>query len=339
MVSAVDHVNEFPSGGNHPAVPAAQHASESAQRVAYLDGIRALAIGGVLAYHWLGSQLSLGGGGYVGVDLFFVLSGYIISTMLWRSRPRGRSVVAQYRTFLWRRVVRLYPALISLVLGTITIYALLPAARAQVADLIAPGLLALVQGSMFPMANGNGTPFSITWSLSIEWMFYLAWPLAILAARRAGIGASQAAKAATILAGAMYFGALFQTVNWFYFGPLARIPEMLIGGALALAVVDFSYHPPPRSPRIAMGIAFLLVAVTAEYVAFAPVVATPLYRFVGLPLAVGTCLNLIWLGLRTENGLIKWLSWKPLTLLGRASYSIYLWNLDWRRSFPPAQRP
>ncbi len=137
----------------------------------------------------------------------------------------------------------------------------------------------------------------------------------------------------------MYFGALFQTVNWFYFGPLARIPEMLIGGALALAVVDFSYHPPPRSPRIAMGIAFLLVAVTAEYVAFAPVVATPLYRFVGLPLAVGTCLNLIWLGLRTENGLIKWLSWKPLTLLGRASYSIYLWNLDWRRSFPPAQRP
>lgn len=47
---------------------------------------------------------------------------------------------------------------------------------------------------------------------------------------------------------------------------------------------------------------------------------------IGLPLAVCTGLYLIWLGLRAENGLIKWLNWKPLTLLGRASYSIYLWH-------------
>lgn len=172
MVSAVDRVGELDEV-DHPAVPVTEFASGRRQRVGYLDGIRGLAIGGVLAVHWIGSELPFGRGGYLGVDLFFVLSGYIISTMLWRSRPLGRSVAAQYRTFLRRRVVRLYPALIATVLVTILIYAVLPAGRARVADLLAPGLLALVQGTTFSAASGYGGPFEITWSLSVEWMFYL----------------------------------------------------------------------------------------------------------------------------------------------------------------------
>ena len=325
MGSAVDRVSGSRTGGDRPAI-AVGPLSERRQRLEYLDGIRGLAIGGVLVVHWIGSRTLVGLGGYIGVDLFFVLSGYIISTMLWRSRPRGRSVAAQYRTFLWRRVVRLYPALVAMVLGTVTLCALLPSPRTRVADLLAPGFLALVQGSAFSVARGHASPFELTWSLSIEWMFYLVWPLAIVAARRAGIGARQVAAAVAIIAGAVYVVALFQSPNWFYFGPLARIPEMLIGGALALCVVESTNFSPLRHPRMAMGIALILIAATVEYVLAGPGVHSVLYRWFGLPLAVCTGLDLIWLGMRTGDGLIKWLTWKPLTLLGRASYSIYLWN-------------
>ncbi len=325
MGSAVDRVSGLRAGADRPAVVAGRP-SERRQRVEYLDGIRGLAIGGVLVVHWVGSRFPFGLGGYLGVDLFFVLSGYIISTMLWRGRTQGKSVVAQYRIFLWRRVVRLYPALLAMVLGTITIYALFPNARARVPDLLAPAFLALVQGSAFSVARGHASPFELTWSLSIEWMFYLVWPLAIVVARRAGLGARQVATAVAIIAGAFYLVALFQSPNWFYFGPLARIPEMLIGGALALSVIEFTSFPPLRCPRMAIGIACLLVAASVEYVLVGPGVHSALYRWFGLPLAVCTGLYLIWLGLRTENGRIKWLSWRPLTLLGRASYSVYLWN-------------
>ena len=325
MVSAVDRVSGLRAGGNRTAIVDGP-SSERRQRVGYLDGIRGLAICGVLALHWVGSLSLLGQGGYLGVDLFFVLSGYIISTMLWRSRPRGRSVSAQYRTFLRRRVVRLYPAFLAMVLGTITIYALLPDARARVPDLLAPGILAFVQGSAVSVAGGHSSAFEMTWSLSIEWMFYLLWPLVIFVARRAGVCAKHAAAAVPVIAGVIYVVALFQSPRWFYYGPLARIPEMLMGGALALSVVEFTSFPPLRRPRIAMGIGFLLVAASAEYVLFLPVRYGIVFRWIGLPLAVCTGLYLIWLGLRAENRLIKWLSWRPLTLLGRASYSIYLWN-------------
>lgn len=322
----VDRVNGSRAGGNRrPATPTAPP-PERRQRVAYLDGIRGLAISGVIVVHWIGSRCPLGVGGYLGVDLFFVLSGYIISTMLWRSQPRGRSAAARYRTFLWRRVIRLYPALLAVVLGTVIICALLPDAAAGVPDLLVPGLLAIVQGSTFSVAGGHTSPFEMTWSLSIEWMFYLVWPLAIFAARRAGINARHAAKAVAVVAGAAYVGALFQSPNWFYFGPLARIPEMLAGGALALWVAESIGFPPLRRPRMALSIAVLLVAATAAYVMFVSVNYYVVFRCIGLPLAVCLGLDFIWLGLRTDNTLIKLLGWKPLTLLGRASYSIYLWH-------------
>ena len=325
MVSVGGRFSGSQAGSNR-LVDTAEVSPDDRQRVGYLDGIRALAIGGVLVDHWSGSRFPFGAGGYIGVDLFFVLSGYIISTMLWRSRPRGRSVAAQYRTFLWRRVVRQYPARLAKVHGTITIYALLPNGRARVSDLLAPGFLALVQGSTFSVAGGHTSPFEMTWSLSIEWMFYLLWPLAIFAARRVGINAKHAAPAVAVIAGVMYVVALFQSPSSFYFGPLARIPEMLIGGALALSVVDSTSFAPLRRPRVAMGMGLLLVAASAEYAMFLPVRYGIVFRWIGLPLAVCAGIYLIWLGLRADNFLIKWLSWKPLTLLGRASYSVYLWN-------------
>ena len=84
-------------------------------RFDYLDGIRAVAIGAVLSLHWLSWYSPLFHGGSIGVDIFFVLSGFIITTMLWRSKAIG-SVGSAWWAFVKRRVVRLYPALLGLVL-------------------------------------------------------------------------------------------------------------------------------------------------------------------------------------------------------------------------------
>ena len=81
-------------------------------RFDYLDGIRAVAIGAVLSLHWLSWYSPFFHGGSIGVDVFFVLSGFIITTMLWRS-PAAASLGAAWWAFVRRRVVRLYPALLD----------------------------------------------------------------------------------------------------------------------------------------------------------------------------------------------------------------------------------
>ena len=97
----------------------------TAKRVDHLDGIRAIAITGVLSVHWAAKYLPVGVGGTVGVDIFFVLSGFIITTVLWNWRGEG-SVGTQYAEFLRRRVRRLYPALLSLCLITPLVWLVWP---------------------------------------------------------------------------------------------------------------------------------------------------------------------------------------------------------------------
>src|SRR5690242_4815301 len=96
------------------------------ERLAYLDGIRAVAIGCVVALHWLLWYVPFFHGGSIGVDLFFVLSGFIITTVLWRTRLTG-TTAASYLSFIKRRVSRLYPALIGLVVGAVVLYSLVAA--------------------------------------------------------------------------------------------------------------------------------------------------------------------------------------------------------------------
>ena len=161
-------------------------------RVAYLDGIRAVAILAVLSLHWLSWYFPLFRGGSIGVDVFFVLSGFIITTVLWRSRAHG-SAAGAWWTFVKRRAIRLYPALIGFVGLTFLLYAVVPGAPVR-ADLVAErGLLALSQLSAAAAAtSGNGiwtpslNPFGQTWSLAVEWYAYLLWPAVVIAARRRG---------------------------------------------------------------------------------------------------------------------------------------------------------
>lgn len=298
-------------------------------RIDYLDGIRALAILLVVGVHWLAPQVPVFRGGYVGVDIFFVLSGYIITTILWRSRDEN-GILSQYVRFLQKRLKRLFPALAGMIIGTIALFSLFPGAPIPASALLVPGLIALAQGySLYSAAElGTESPFAVTWSLSIEWMFYLLWPLAIYYCKVKMQPARKVALWMLIAAAVLYFVSLFYNPHWFYFGPQSRFAEMMVGGALALFIGSSSKNQLPiKNYKYASMAGYASILSILAYFILGPAQWSLLFRFVGMPLVVGCTVYLIWIGWRNPSlGAVRALSWSPLTFVGRISYSLYLWH-------------
>lgn len=310
---------------------AAAKSSPAASRFAYLDGVRAVAISAVVGIHWVSPYAPVLKGGYLGVDIFFVLSGFIITTVIWRT-PIDSSPVDRWLAFMRRRVVRLYPALLGVVLGSILLFHVTPGAALS-ADVVARrGLIALGQGSsFFAAAQSGGTwvpglqPFAQTWSLSIEWMFYALWPIAIYVLRARAVPARIAAIGSLGVAALFYLPSLTLSGMWFYFGPSARFPELLVGGALALHLQD-------RRPRVAAqrwgpALSSLSFALIIALVLFGPGTMSDAYRYVALPLIVFASTALIYAGyVHAKGPIFRLLSSRPCAALGRSSYSLYLWH-------------
>jgi len=142
-----------------------------------LDGVRALAALAVLTLHAM-PQVMLGG--YLGVDVFFVLSGYLITSILLREvRTSGR---IDYARFLTRRARRLFPALAVLIIY-LTLFANLSPALADRRWFDA-AIAALYLTNIRELFWSADTPLSHTWSLAVEQQFYLLWPFAVLALAR-----------------------------------------------------------------------------------------------------------------------------------------------------------
>ena len=295
------------------------------RRVDYLDGIRALAIGGVLAAHWVAQYLPLGHGGHLGVDVFFVLSGFVITTVMWRSRDTG-STGALYRSFLWRRVKRLYPALLGLVVVSPIAVALVPGSPLSVTAAAERAGLATIQATWIAEALGHTTdPFRQTWSLAIEWYFYLLWPIVVFALKARGVAPLKLAKGAALAAALIYVASLPMSGRWFYVTPPARFAEILAGAVLALVMV--------ARPDLTWGwakgwLAALALGGISVYVVVSPWHYTePPLRWIGIPLAVSGTLVLIAHGYsHRPSAVTRLLTWAPMTLVGRASYSLYLWH-------------
>ncbi|WP_370247921.1 acyltransferase family protein [Nocardioides sp.] len=309
-----------PASGTHRTPDAGRDRA----RVDHLDGLRGVAILAVLGVHWVNTYAPIGGGGYLGVDVFFVLSGFVITTVLWRGRDVG-TLAAAYTSFLRRRVRRLYPALIGLVVVSPIAVALVPFDDLDTADSAWHAVLSFAQLTWLAELLGTNTaPFRQTWSLAMEWYFSLLWPLAVLAARRAGWTAGRLARASLAAAAVLYLVALPWGAEVFYFTPPGRFAEILAGGAVALLTIDAGGALPRR--RATTPLALIAAAAFGVYVLISPFsYQDDPARFVGVPLAVVT--TVLALAAAQHAGVVRSvLSLAPLALIGRVSYSLYLWH-------------
>jgi peptidoglycan/LPS O-acetylase OafA/YrhL len=295
-------------------------------RVTRLDGLRGLAVISVVVFH---AETHLGllgrpGGGFVGVAVFFVLSGYLITHLVWQSHD-GASL-SGYWAFLRRRFTRLAPALIPFVV--IWVLVVVVVGREPIGSVLSSGALAVTQTSAYFLAvGGQENPgWGPTWSLSVEWCFYLAWPLVILLLRARDVTALAASRVAIGLGLILYAVALPMTDIQFYFLPLANLSVLLWGGALALRHIRWSEAVDGRSigrdpAMVFLGIALLLA------LAAAPGDQGVGYRWLFLPAAVAGTLIVV----DGRPGAGGWgnrfLELRLLRGVGLRAYSIYLWHV------------
>ncbi|UQU66230.1 acyltransferase [Couchioplanes caeruleus] len=280
-----------------------------------IEGLRAVAVLLVVAYH---CGLPLISGGYVGVDVFFVISGFLITGLLLRE-ARGSGTVSIPR-FYARRALRLLPASTVVVVATVTASALwLPPLRLSgiLSDALHTTMYAMnyrlaAVGTDYLNADAEPSPLQHFWSLAVEEQFYLVWPLLILLFVRSGRARRLGTVLSVLTVGSLALS-LWQTqhnAGWAYFGAHTRAWELGAGALLAVGAVKL-----PRSfvPAGLAAIAVSAVLYTAEtpfpgYAAVLPVLgaAAVIAGGTGRPAGV--------LGL------------PALQAIGRLSYSWYLWH-------------
>jgi len=294
-----------------------------------IQGLRAVAVVSVVLFHiWPG----LVPGGYVGVDVFFVISGFFITGMLFREAEATGSI--SLVGFYERRVRRLLPAANLVLVAVALATPLLPPARwKDTAWEIAASALYAENWRLswlavdYLGAENVASPVQHYWSLSIEEQFYIVWPLLLLVlaifARRTGSGLRRVAFAGLAGVGLASFAAsvlvTHRSPETAYFVTHTRVWELALGGLLALT-------PPPRwtagvhEALRAVG----LVAITVACFAFSGETAFPGYAAV-LP-TLGTALVILAGDQRPGVSSYRLLTHRPALYVGDISYSLYLWH-------------
>jgi peptidoglycan/LPS O-acetylase OafA/YrhL len=286
------------------------------QHVPALDGLRGIAVVGVLAFH-LGHLR----GGYLGVDLFFVLSGYLITSLLlveWEEAGR-----IELAAFWARRARRLLPALF-VVIAAIAAYAATDPGGVAMDALRGDALATLgyiANWHSIVAEHGYWDLFAApsllahTWSLAIEEQLYVVWPLVVVLAlrrgRRALLGTAVVLGLASSIAMVVIHGAGDDTAR-VYFGTDTRAAAVLLGAALA--TWSGARHWSMQLAAIPLAVAWFTVAGTSN----------GLYEggFALCSLAA----VLVVAGVQRPGPLTSALSFRPLRHLGAISYGVYLWH-------------
>lgn len=279
------------------------------QRNNSLDGVRALSALAVLLMH---THVPLFERGGFGVQVFFVLSGYLITSLLVAEIDRTGSVA--FWPFMLRRVRRLVPALVVVVALTTALTPLLLPVYEPLNMISA--LLALTYTTNLGVAVGlPWAPLAHTWSLAVEMQFYLVWPILIQPLLRLS------RLAAWLFVGwaglFLLRSGLAGTISNFSGLQLQSVGCLLLGAMVALL-------PAANGSLAWVGAAMVLVAT------FVPGPAGDVLRRMPL-LDLGSALMVS--ALRQPSSLSRALSWPPLTYLGLISYGIYLWHAPFARFF------
>ena len=295
--------------------------------LAHVEGLRALAVVLVLLYH---AGFSVVGGGYIGVDVFFVISGFLITGLLLDELERTGRI--SFARFYARRARRLLPiATLVLVVTAVASWKLLPPVRwaSTSLDVIAGALWSAnvrfaVEQTNYLTAGDGQSPVLHYWSLGVEEQYYLVWPvvLVVVYALMRRLGISARGTVATLCA-ATIAGSFMLTLRWtgteqpyaFFLLP-SRAWEMAAGGLLAAAFP--LVHRVPRHLRDLAGAIGLATIVPAAL------------RFDGNTAWPGTSTLVpvvATLALIATGGLsARLLGLAPMRALGRWSYSMYLWH-------------
>lgn len=284
-----------------------------------IDGLRALAVVSVIVYHLTPGVLA---GGNLGVDLFFVLSGYLITALIRSDWAAGRFTLTD---FYERRVRRILPALLAVLAATslVAVVLLLPKdlvgyGRSLLAAL---GFVANIHFwwviDYFAPISGE-KPLLHTWSLGVEEQFYLLFPLLMMGLLRLRAVTAMAVLAAIVVV-SLGLNLVLKVVGTgtfsFYMLP-SRAWELAIGALIAFVPTRGSMPRPVVWAASAIGLWAIGLGLVEGKVAVLPA---------ALPVVVGTAL-VVWAEGRAPSPLGRLLSLPPITFLGRISYSLYLWH-------------
>ncbi|MQA60043.1 MAG: acyltransferase family protein [Actinophytocola sp.] len=297
-----------------------------------VEGLRAVAVVLVLIYH---AGLTFVPGGFVGVDVFFVISGFLITSLLIREAERSGTV--SLRNFYARRAKRLLPAA-ALVLATTALLALLVVPRTRWADVggdIAAAALYFVNWRFaanetdYLAEDASVSPVQHFWSLAVEEQFYFVWPLllllAVLIARRVGWSLRRTmCLGLAVIALPSFAWSIVQTAaepQSSFFVTTTRMWELAIGAVVAIGITRLQ-----RLPRsYAIGLGWLgLAAIVVSGLWFTTATAWPGHAAL-LP-TLGTAAVIAAGASAGAGGPQALLGTRPFTWVGGLSYSLYLWH-------------
>ena len=292
-----------------------------------IDGLRAIAVLSVILFH---IDKALIPGGFVGVDIFFVISGYLISLNILKDVERGYFSIAD---FYRRRIKRIAPPMLIVVAVTLVTaqMLILPEDAEKAAQSGLWSLLSLAnvyfwlyQDTGYFAAASSEIPLLHLWSLGIEEQFYIFWPLILMAAYRPLQAKAFFIAAALIGLGSFVLGELLfeRAPSFVYYMLPTRAGELLMGSMVAFFVLRQVGRRVPEKAVPPMAVIGILLLGFSFFMLSEGLVFPGLRA---IPPTLGTA-SLIFAGHCNNNIVSRLLALKPMVWVGLISYSAYLWH-------------
>ena len=296
-----------------------------------VDGLRAVAVVAVVLFHAGGFHCY---GGYVGVDVFFVISGFLITSLIWKDLESAKFT---FRHFWERRARRIVPAMVVVTVATLMAgwFLLLPGdyknlGKAAAAQAVFAANINYVQDNGYFAGEADEKPLLHTWSLAVEEQFYLFVPFLMwgmfrfeMLRRRAAV-ISLLATVFLLSFAASVYGVAHFPLGAFYLLP-TRAWELLTGALVAFLPANLL----PLRSRIVRELSAFAGLVLILLPVFFYSISTPFPGLAALPPCLGAAL-IIWANERDDTRLPtvigKALSIRPVVFIGLISYSLYLWH-------------
>ncbi|MDB4521874.1 acyltransferase [Gammaproteobacteria bacterium] len=285
-----------------------------------IDGLRAIAILSVTGFHYFPTWFN---GGFIGVDIFFVISGFLISSILFKS---FESSTFSYREFYYRRIRRIFPALLLVLTFTaVTGWFILYLHEFQQLGKHLVGGIAFVSNLILWVEHGyfdnlaNSKPLLHLWSLGVEEQFYIIWPLLLAAIWKRKFNFLKASLVIALVS----FLINIVTVNDFpvsnFYSPLGRFWELMLGGILAYTLSHRMYTTTRHHAFIpALGIFFIVLGI---------VLINRQSAFPGWWALLPACGAFCIIYAHPDNWINKYvLGNRVMVWFGLISYPLYLWH-------------